>query len=144
MSYRLVLAALLGLPLVCAALLAAVTYAWSTFTAEAAPAYAQSSERRGGLDTEMIPLSIGGVDYLVVSSFDRNHTIRADSADAEKVDSSYCQFITLYEFTRKSDKLVDLRFIGSRCVEWDKGFDLVNFTGEKGFLPGDFRKLRNR
>lgn len=144
MSYRLVLAALLGLPLVCAAVLAAVTYAWDTFTDSATPVQAQAVERRGGQDVEMIPLTVGGVDYLVVSSFDRNHSIRPDSEDDADVDPSYCHFVTLYEFSRKNERQIDLRFVGSRCVEWDKGFDLVTFTGEKGFTPADFRKLRRR
>jgi hypothetical protein len=131
------LLAALGLPLVVAALLAAGTYAWNSFTASAAPVQATGAalQDRKGVATHT--LKIGDVEYLVVSSYGKNFNLREE----DKFYNVDCHYLTFYELNRKGDNDFTLRLVGSRCVEWDKGADLIGFNAQKGGAPSDLRKL---
>lgn len=137
MLHRNALAALLGLPLVVAALVASATYAWATFTVEPEPVEANGAALQDKKGVAMMSMKIGDVEYLVISSHSRNLLVKT----GDPVPPEPCHFITIYELSRNGNK-IDLRFVGSRCVEWDNGFDLINFTGDKGTSPAEMRNRR--
>jgi hypothetical protein len=119
-------ALLLGVPLVCAALTASVTYAWNSFTVNPRPVYADGA----GVDNAREGYGIttihdGDVEYLVVSNYD---TYTGDTKEEDK--GKLRHFLTFYEVIRKSDGEAELKLVGSRCVEWDKGFELLGFKAD--------------
>jgi hypothetical protein len=116
---------LLGVPLVCAALTASVTYAWNSFTVNPRPVYADgagvANAREGYAVTT---IHDGDVEYLVVSTY--------GSYDGDKTEDfgTPRHFLTFYEVIRKNDGEAELKLVGSRCVEWDRGFELLNFKAD--------------
>lgn len=138
MLHRNVLAALLGLPLVVAALVASTTYAWATLTVEPEPVEANGAALQDKKGTAMLTMKIGDTEYLVVASYGNNEHIKP----GDNRPTGPYQFVTVYELTKQNNK-VDLRMVGMRCVEWDHGLDLLNFTAEKGMGPADMRKRKD-
>lgn len=114
-----------------AALLAAGTYAYNTFTENAAPALAD-----GGVDSKegyvVTPLGFnrqGGM--LAVTKYSEN------PFEAGQMRHT----ITMYEVVKKgSDGTAQLHLVGSRCLEFDSGPDLVKFDEIKGETPKDLKE----
>lgn len=125
---------ILGLPLVLAAATASFTYAWNSFTAQSQPVFATGA----GVDTKdgyaLTTVHDGDVEYLCV------FTYAPYTGDKEEDKGTPRQFLTIYEVIRKTDGKAELHLIGSRCVEWDRGFELLNFEGKKD-RPSDLRRL---
>ncbi|MCA8913771.1 MAG: hypothetical protein KDB90_00065 [Planctomycetes bacterium] len=48
--------------------------------------------------------------------------------------------LTFYELEEHGPHESRLHYLGSRCIEYDMGFDQVEFDSPKGYLPQDFRK----
>ncbi|MBK8207967.1 MAG: hypothetical protein IT464_15695 [Planctomycetes bacterium] len=138
MLHRNALAALLGLPLVIAALVASTTYAWATFTVDPDSVRADGAALQEKKGVAMFTVKVGDVEYVVVSSHSRNLNVKEE----EPVSGENCHFLSFYQLTVKSDKETELRFVGSRCVEWDNGFDLVNFTKSRFGDPAEMRSKR--
>lgn len=111
---------LLGVPLVCAALTTSVTYAWNSFTVDPTPVRADGA----GVDSTdgytVTTIREDDVEYLVVT------THAPYAGDKEEVKGTPRHFITVYEISRKKDGEADLVLVCSRCIEWDRGFELLN------------------
>jgi hypothetical protein len=119
-------ALLLAVPLVCAAVMASVTYAWNSFTSAAPPVFADGA----GVDNAREGYAIstvhdGDAEYLVVSTYD---TYEGDTKEEDK--GKLRHFLTFYEVVRKGDGEAELKLVGSRCAEWDKGFELIGFKAD--------------
>ena len=113
---------LLAVPLVVSALLASVTYAFDRFTDNSQPVHADGA----GVDKAeegyaMTTLHDGDVEYLVVSTYGPY------DGDKEEDKGTPRHFLTFYEIIRKQDGVAELKVVGSRCVEWDRGFELLGF-----------------
>ena len=128
---------MLGLPLVCAALMASVTYAWNSFTVDPAPVRADGA----GVDTAdgytIQTVTIGDTDYMVVSCY-------APYANEKKEELKGVprHFVTIYEIVRKSEGKAELLLVGSRCIEWDRGYELINFK-KNDAAPSKLRGSRD-
>jgi hypothetical protein len=131
------LSLLLGVPLVCAAVTASVTYAWNSFTVGAPPVFADGAavdQAREGY--AITTVHDGDVEYLVVSSYD---TYVGDTKEEDK--GKLRHFLTFYEVIRKNDGEAELKVVGSRCVDFDKGFELLGFKPDSS-RPENLRKAR--
>ena len=121
----------LGAPLVFAALIAAVTYAANTVGAGAEPVFAASS---AGVDTTngytmMEVESKAGERYIAISVYAPNPKNAAD----------FRHTLTLYRI-EGNGKSAELHLVCSRTIEWDRGYDLLNIKGQRGFDPSVLRK----
>lgn len=127
MTKHLYLTLLLGVPLVCAALTSSFVYAWNSLTVDPAPVRADGA----GTDTKegytVTTIRDGDNEYLAVS------THAPYVGDKEEDEGTPRHFITLYEVIRKTDGEARLVLICSRCIEWDRGFEL------QGMKPDDNR-----
>jgi hypothetical protein len=117
--------ALLGAPLVLAAVLASVSYTWSTFVSTPEPVHADGA----GVDTKdgyaITTVHDGDQEYLVVSTY---ATYAGDKAEDKGTPR---HFISVYEVNRKNEGKADLVLVCSRCIQWDRGFELFNLKPDK-------------
>ena len=74
-----------------------------------------------------------GGEYLVVSSYGKYMG-----------DEQQRQFLTFYEVNRKGLGQAELHLVGSRCIDFDRGFELLNFDAGKGLRPSELEKLLNK
>jgi len=131
-------ALLLAVPLVCAALTASVTYAWNSFTASPPPAYATgASVERSQEGYAVTTVKVGDVEYMVVSSY-----AKYENEKKEELKSTPRHFITIYEIARKGEGKAELILVGSRCVEWDRGYELIGFKPDNS-SPEKVRGMRD-
>jgi hypothetical protein len=118
-------AILLAVPLVCAAVTASVTYAWNSFTVNPRPVYADGA----GVDSRegyaITTVHDGDVEYLVVSTYAPYLGDKTEDKGTPR------HFLTFYEVIRKNDGEAELKLVGSRCVEWDRGFELLGFKPDE-------------
>jgi hypothetical protein len=137
MTKHLYLTLLLGVPLVCAALMSSIVYAWNSFTVDPAPVSADGAgvETKDGYTIQTV--RIGDTDYLVVSCY-------APYANEKKEELKHVprHFVTIYELVRKSEGKAELLLVGSRCIEWDRGYELINFKVD-GSAPSKLRNNRD-
>ena len=115
---------LFGVPLVFAAVMAAGSYTWSTFIASPEPVHADGAgvdDRQGYTVTT---IHDGDQEYLVVSTY---APYAGDKPEDQGVPR---HFITVYEVNRKKEGQADLVLVCSRCIEWDRGFELFNLNAD--------------
>lgn len=128
---------LLGAPLVLAVATASFSYAWNTFTVNPRPVHADGA----GVDSKdgytVVTVKSGDNEYLVVTSYDKFENERK-----EELMGTPRQFMTVYEISRKGEGKAELLLIGSRCIEWDRGFELVNFKKDES-APSKLRGPRD-
>lgn len=134
LTYALVL---MGVPLVFAVVTASVSYAWNTFTVDPRPVHADGA----GVDTKdgytVVTLKNGDTEYLVVTSYGPYEGERK-----EELKGKPRQFVTVYEIARKGEGKAEFILVGSRCIEWDRGFELVNFKKDDS-APSKLRGPRD-
>lgn len=128
---------LLGVPLVAALLTASVTYAWNSFTVDPAPVKADGAgvETTEGYTIQTV--KIGDTDYLVVSCY-----APYENEKKEELKGVPRHFLTIYELVRKSEGKAELLLVGSRCIEWDRGYELINFKRDDS-APSKLRGTRD-
>lgn len=129
-------AILLAVPLVCAAVTASVTYAWNSFTMNPSPVYADGAgvDSREGYTISTV--HDGDVEYLVVSTYG---PYLGDTKEEDR--GTMRHFLTFYEVIRKNDGEAELKLVGSRCVDFDRGFELLGFKADS-LRPEALRKLK--
>lgn len=137
MTKHLYLTLLLGVPLVCAALTSSFVYAWNSLTVDPAPVRADGA----GTDTTegytIQTVRIGDTDYMVVSCY-----TPLEGEKKEELKGVPRHFITIYEIVRKTEGKAELLLIGSRCIEWDRGYELINFKKDE-YAPSKLRGTRD-
>lgn len=113
-----------------AALLAAFTFAWSTFTDRASPAYAAGVDTREGFAIEGLGFNRQG-GFIVVSRWAEN------PFEAGEVRLT----LTFYELVKDGqDGKAKLHLVGSRALDHDQGPDLMKFEEIKGETPRDLKE----
>ncbi|MCG3182925.1 MAG: hypothetical protein ICCCNLDF_01007 [Planctomycetes bacterium] len=132
------IALLLGIPLTAAALLAAFTFTWNSFAGNPTAVHADGA----GVDNAregyaLNTVKVGDIEYLVVSSY-----MPFEGEKKEELKGTPRHFVTIYEIVRKSEGKAELILIGSRCVEWDRGYELINFKAD-GSSPTKLRGTRD-
>ena len=128
---------MLAVPLVCAAVTASVTYAWNSFTVNPRPVYADGAGVDAREGYAISTVKVGDVEYMVVSNYGLYEGEKKD-----ELKGIPRHFVTIYEIARKSEGKAELILVGSRCVEWDRGFELVNFKVD-GSAPSKMRGNRD-
>ncbi|MBE7493049.1 MAG: hypothetical protein HS108_15015 [Planctomycetes bacterium] len=122
----------LGLPLAAAALLLAagvVLHALRPVTAHADGAGVSGKE---GFAMTTVDGG-GGTTYLCVSTW-----------APYQPDGQTRQFLTFYEIKPAGTGRAELHLVGSRCVDFDRGFELLNFKPERGLRPSELEKELNK
>lgn len=114
-----------------AALLASGTYAYNSFLDTAEVAHAD-----GGVDTR---------EGFVVTplGFNRQGGIVAVTQYSENPfdEGQMRQTMTVYEIVKQgTDGEAEMYLVGSRCLAYDSGPDLIKFEERKGEAPGDLRE----
>jgi len=115
-----------------AALLAAGTYAWNTFVDRAETAHADTG---AGVDTKegFSVMSFGANrqgGFLAVTKYAEN--------PFEPGQMRHC--ITFYEIIKSgSDGEAKLFLVGSRCLDYDQGPDLIKFEATKNESPAELK-----
>lgn len=119
---------ILGLPLVLAALVLAVS------TALRSPVHADGAgvDTRNGHALTTIDAG-GGVTYLCVSNYTQYGT-----------DPTPRQFLTMYEVQRNGTGKATLHLVGSRCIDFDRGFPELGFRSPEGASPIELEKALER
>ncbi|MCB9895197.1 MAG: hypothetical protein H6839_12155 [Planctomycetes bacterium] len=129
---------LLAVPLVVSALLASVTYAYDCFTSDSQPVFASGAAvDKADEGYAVTTVKVGDIEYMVVSSY-----AKLDGERKEELKDVPRHFVTIYEIVRKSEGKAELLLVGSRCVEWDRGFELVNFKPDAS-APSKLRGPRD-
>jgi hypothetical protein len=126
---------ILGLPLVLAAAAASFTYAWNTFADQSPPVYAAGG---GGADTNE-----GFVVTTMLSDSGREYLIVYDYAEYMG-DGQKRPFLTTYELVRKGNGEAELYLVGSRCIEWDRGFPMVGYSNKKIESPDAMKRAQRK
>lgn len=131
-----VLLLVLGVPFVFATVLASVSFAHHVFVGGPVPVQAGGA----GVDTRegyaMTTLKSGDFEYLVIST-DAPYVSNKESDQQLKVHT-----LTFYEIKRKEDGKADLYLVGTRVIEWDRGFESMDFDLKRIQRPEDLRKRR--
>lgn len=52
--------------------------------------------------------------------------------------------LTFYSLEERGGHKAGLNYLGSRCIEYDMGFDNIEFAGRKQYMPEDFRKAAEK
>lgn len=117
----------LGLPLVAAMLLAAGV-AWRSLVPSVVHADGAGVDGRTGYAMTTIDAG-GGVQYLCVSSY-----------APYMGDGQMRQFLSMYAIRRTGEGKGDLFFVGSRCVDFDRGFAEIGFKSPQGYGPKDLER----
>jgi hypothetical protein len=116
-----------------AALIASGTYAYSTFIDKAQPVQADTG---AGVDTK---------EGSSIISFGANRqggfVAVTKYAPSPTEDGVMRHCITFYEIIKSgSDGEAKLFLVGSRCIDYDAGPDLIRFEAEKGYAPAELKK----
>ncbi|MCA8917914.1 MAG: hypothetical protein KDB68_07420 [Planctomycetes bacterium] len=113
-----------------AALLAAGTYAWNTFVDKAETAHADGVDTKDGYDVTTFGANRQG-GYIAVTKFSEN------PFEAGQMRHT----ITFYEIVKSGgDGDAKLYLVGSRCIDFDSGPDLIKFDEIKGETPKDLKE----
>lgn len=125
---------MLGLPFAAAALLlAAGVVFWAL---RPVPAHADGASLAGKDGFAITTIDVGsGVQYLCVSTY-------APYIGGGK--GELRQFLTFYEIKPAGPGKAELFFVGSRCVDFDRGFAEMGFKSAKGFSPIEIQKLHEK
>jgi len=119
---------ILGLPFAAAALLLAAGAAWRSLAPSTVYAQGAGVDSREGYALTTLDVG-GGVHYLCVSShaqYGKDPTPR--------------QFLTFYELRRTGQGAGELHLVGSRCIEYDRGFAELGFKSARGYKPTDLER----
>ena len=113
-----------------AALVAAGTYAWNTFTDRAEPVQAAGVDSSEGFAVEGFGFNRQGgfvcVTRQVQNPFDAG-------------EKRYT--MTFYELVKTgAEGEAKLHLLGSRCIEYDQGPDMIKFEEIKGETPKDLKE----
>ena len=128
---------MLAVPLVVSALLASVTYAFDRFTSEPQPVFATGAGvEKAEEGYTVTTVKVGDIEYMVVSSY-----APLDGERHEEMIGVPRHFVTIYEVARKSEGKAELLLVGSRCIEWDRGYELINFKPDAS-SPSKLRGTR--
>lgn len=131
-----VMLVVLGVPFVFASVLASVSFAHHVFVGGPVPVQATGA----GVDSRegyaMTTLKSGDFEYLVIST-DAPYVSKNESEPDLKVHT-----LTFYEIKRKEDGKADLYLVGTRVIEWDRGFESMDFDLKRIARPEDLRKRR--
>ncbi|MBZ0135315.1 MAG: hypothetical protein K8I27_02940 [Planctomycetes bacterium] len=116
-----------------AALLAAGTYAYNSFIG--APEEVQASGAAG----------INGKDGFVVSTFGDNqqggYVAVTKYAENPFEPGTFRHCITFYQIVKAgSNGNAELFLVGSRCLDYDAGPDMIKFEAEKGYAPAELKE----
>ncbi|MCA8911320.1 MAG: hypothetical protein KDB82_06425 [Planctomycetes bacterium] len=134
MKKLVVFSLLLAVPLVAAAVLASVTYAFDRFTADSQPVHADGA----GVDSKdgyaITTVHDGDQEYLVVSTY------APYAGDKEEDKGTPRQFVSVYEVNRKGEGKAELVLVCSRCIQWDRGFELLNLKSDDQ-RPSQLKRL---
>ncbi len=117
-----------------AALLAAGTYAWNTFIDKAEPVTASGVDTKEGFSVEGL-------------GFNRNGGIVCVTRYTEHPfePGQMRQTMTFYELVKAgSDGDAKLYLMGSRCLDYDQGPDLIKFEEIKGESPKDLKEAMEK
>lgn len=118
----------LTLPFAAAALLLAAGLVFKAL--QPVTAHADGAAVSGKEGFAMTTMDVGGgITYLCVSTW-----------APYQVDGQVRQFLTFYEVKRNGEGKGELHLVGSRCVDFDRGFELVNFKPERGLRPSDLER----
>lgn len=113
-----------------AALVAAFTFAWSTFTSGADPVHAAGVDTREGFAIEGVGFNRQG-GFLVLSGWAENPFEAGDMRHT----------LTVYELIKDGqDGKAKLHLVGSRALDHDQGPDLIKFEEIKGETPRDLKE----
>lgn len=123
---------ILGLPMAAAALLLAGGFMLQSLAPQAVHASGAGVDTRNGYSVTTIDAG-GGVQYLCVSTY-------APYAE----DRTMRQFLTFYELERTVQGKAKLHLVGSRCIDFDRGFQEINFESPRGYKPSDLERALNR
>lgn len=122
----------LSLPFAAAALLLAAGVVFKAL--QPVTAHADGAAVSGNEGFAMTTVDVGGgVTYLCVSTW-----------APYQPDGQKRQFLTFYEVQRQGTGKAELYLVGSRCVDFDRGFELVNFKPERGLRPSDLEREFNK
>ncbi len=113
-----------------AALVASGTYAYNTFVDDTETVHAQDTTGRGTDGWVVTPFGTtrdGG--YIAVTKYVDN-----------PYDEGKRQTITIYELKRTGTGDAQFHLVGSRCIDYDAGPDLIKFEPIKGFTPNDLKE----
>ncbi len=126
----------LGVPFVFASVLASVSFAHHVFVGGPVPVQATGA----GVDSRegyaMTTLKSGDFEYLVISTAAPYVSSRESDRDLK------VHTLTFYEIKRKEDGKADLLLVGTRVIEWDRGFESMNFDLKRIERPEELRKRR--
>lgn len=116
-----------------AALMAAGTYAYNSFIAT--PESVQAAGAAG----------ISGRDGFTVSTFGDNRqggfVAVTKYAENPFEAGTMRQCITFYEIIKSGgDGSAKLYLVGSRCLDYDAGPDMIKFEAEKGYAPAELKE----
>jgi hypothetical protein len=115
-----------------AALVAAGTYAWNTFVDRAETAHADSG---AGVDTKE------GTSIISFGANTNGGFVAVLRYAPDPLTDTPRQCITFYEIKRSgADGEGKLYLVGSRCIDYDAGPDLIRFEAEKGYAPSELKK----
>lgn len=117
-----------------AALLAAVTYTWSTFVDRAEPVAASGVDTKEGITVEGL-------------GFNRNGGIVCVTRYSEHPfePGQMRHTMTFYELVKSgSDGTAKLYLMGSRCLDYDQGPDLIKFEEIKGETPKELKEAMEK
>jgi hypothetical protein len=113
-----------------AALLAASTYAWTTFLDRAQPVEAFGVETKDGFIVQGLGFNRQG-GFIAVSRWAKNPFAEGDELR---------HTLSFYELVKSgSDGTAKLHFVGSRVLDYDQGPDLVKFEEIRNETPRELR-----
>ena len=113
-----------------AALVAAGTYAFNTFVDRAETAHADGVDTKEGFEVTTFGANRQG-GYIAITKYAEN--------PFEPGQMRHC--ITFYEIIKSgSDGEAKLFLVGSRCIDYDQGPDLIKFESIKNETPSDLKE----
>jgi hypothetical protein len=113
-----------------AALIAAGTYAYNTFIDTAETAHADGVDTKDGFDVTTFGTNRQG-GYIAITKYAENPFKKGEMRHT----------LTIYECIRSgSEGEAKLYLVGSRCLDYDAGPDLIKFDEVKGETPKDLKE----
>jgi len=126
---------MVSLPFGVAALLLAAGLAWRAFMPVPALADGAGASGKDGFTLTTVDAG-GGTQYLCMSSY-------APYVASGKGEMR--QFLTFYEIKKQgADGEARLFLVGSRCVDFDRGYAELNFKSPRGYNPVELKKLQDK
>jgi hypothetical protein len=113
-----------------AALAAAAFYGFDVLTREAEPVYANAGLAGKEGFTIVSHPDGKGTQYLVVTTYAPN----------PKEPTEIRRVLIVYELKGDGEGKAKLHLVGSRCIEHDGYWDLLNFEAGKGASPDDLKR----